>query len=281
MKNIAFTKMHGISNDYIYIDATKKQLKDPSALAIKMCNRHTGIGSDGLIIISNSKTDDFKMNMFNSDGSESEMCGNGIRCFAKYVYDHKLTQKTELSIETLAGSREITLEIKNKEVILVTVDMGEPILERSLIPMIGDAGQVVNEVIELDDNVKFDITVVSMGNPHTIIFVEDTKNFPVEKYGSVIENHPLFPNRTNVEFVQIINEKEAIQRTWERGAGETMACGTGASAVTVASFLTKRTGRKLKIHLLGGDLLLNWDKKTNHVFMTGPAVEVFSGTWTI
>jgi len=275
---IPFTKLHGIGNDYIYINAIKHTVKNPKRLAIAMSDRHFGVGSDGLILILPSQKADFRMRMFNADGSEAEMCGNGIRAFAKYVYDHKLTKKTNLSVETLAGIKYLTCTLKNGKVHSVTVDMGQPILLRDKIPMIGNPGMVIEEEIHVD-GVKFPITAVSMGNPHAVIYVEDVKNFPVEKYGPMIENHELFPKRTNVEFVEIVNEKEVIQRTWERGSGETLACGTGASAVTVAGVLTKKTARKLKVHLTGGDLTIEWNEKNNHVFLTGPAEEVFEGVW--
>ncbi len=276
---IKFTKMHGAGNDYIYIEDLKGNIKKPSQLAVEMSNRNFGVGSDGLILILKSDTADFRMRMFNSDGTESEMCGNGIRCFAKYVYDHKMTDKDEIDIETGGGIKHLMLKIKKGAVDSVKVDMGEPILRRDRIPMIGEPGMVINEDLHLPDGVTFSISAVSMGNPHAVIFVEDTENFPVAKYGPIIENCELFPNRTNVEFVQILNSKEVIQRTWERGAGETMACGTGASAVTVAGILTKQTERKITVHLKGGDLVTEWDEKSNHVFMTGPAVEVFKGEW--
>jgi len=275
---IPFTKLHGIGNDYIYINAIKHPVKNPKRLAIAMSDRHFGVGSDGLILILPSQKADFRMRMFNADGSEAEMCGNGIRAFAKYVYDHKLTKKTNLSVETLAGIKYLTCTLKNGKVHSVTVDMGQPILLRDKIPMIGNPGMVIEEEIHVD-GVKFPITAVSMGNPHAVIYVEDVKNFPVEKYGPMIENHELFPKRTNVEFVEIVNEKEVIQRTWERGSGETLACGTGASAVTVAGVLTKKTARKLKVHLSGGDLTIEWNEKDNHVYLTGPAEEVFEGVW--
>lgn len=276
---LKFTKMHGAGNDYIYIEDIKEIIKNPSRLSIQMSNRNFGVGSDGLILILKSKVADFRMRMFNSDGSESEMCGNGIRCFAKYIYDHKLSDKTEIDIETGGGIKHLKLKIKNDLVDTVRVDMGEPVLERDRIPMIGERGLVINENLHLPDGVTFSITTVSMGNPHVIIFVEDVEKFPVTKYGPYIENLNLFPNRTNVEFVQIINKKEVIQRTWERGSGETMACGTGASAVTVAGVLTEQTERKITIHLKGGDLKTEWNEKNNHVFLTGPAVEVFRGEW--
>ncbi|MCX8123683.1 MAG: diaminopimelate epimerase [Spirochaetes bacterium] len=273
-----FTKLHGIGNDYIYINAIQHPIKNPKKLAQAMSNRHFGVGADGLILILPSQKADFRMRMFNADGSEAEMCGNGIRAFAKYVYDHKLTKKTHISIETLAGIKYVQCTVKKGKVHTVTVDMGEPILLRDKIPMIGNPGTVIEEEIHVD-GVKFAITAVSMGNPHVVIYVEDVKNFPVEKYGPMIENHELFPKRTNVEFVQIVNEKEVIQRTWERGSGETLACGTGASAVTVAGVLTKKTARKLKVHLSGGDLTIEWKEKDNHVYLTGPAEEVFEGVW--
>lgn len=276
---IKFTKMHGAGNDYIYIEDLKGNITKPSQLALRISDRNFGVGSDGLIIILKSQKADFRMRMFNSDGSESEMCGNGIRCFAKYVYDHKLTDKEEIDIETGDGIKHLKLKLKKGLVDAVKVDMGEPVLQRERIPMIGDPGMVINEDLHLPDGVSFQITSVSMGNPHVVIFVEDAEKFPVAKYGPMIENFNLFPNRTNVEFVQILNSNEVIQRTWERGAGETMACGTGASAVAVAGVLTKQTERKVTVHLKGGDLKIDWDSSSNHVFMTGPAVEVFKGEW--
>ncbi|MCL2025262.1 MAG: diaminopimelate epimerase [Leptospirales bacterium] len=278
---IKFTKMHGIGNDYIYINAIEQAIKNPAKLALEMSHRHYGIGSDGLILIMESKITgvDFKMRIFNSDGSEAEMCGNGIRCFAKYVYERGFHNSHELSIETLAGVKTLKLNIKNRKIVSVTVDMGEPIILRGQIPMIGKEGTVINERLDLLDGSHFYITAVSMGNPHVVIFVEDTENFPVEKYGPVIENHNLFPQRTNVEFIQVLNRKEIVQRTWERGSGETMACGTGASAATVASILTGQTERALTVHLKGGDLEISWEEKSGHVYMTGPAVDVFDGEW--
>jgi diaminopimelate epimerase len=276
-----FTKMHGAGNDYIFIEDFKNSIKNPSRLAIEMSNRNFGVGSDGLILILKSKGSDFKMRMFNSDGSESEMCGNGIRCFAKYVYDHRLTNKDKIAIETGGGIKFLELKLKNGLVNSVKVDMGEPILIREKIPMIGDPGMAVNENIRLLDGVAFTVTSLSMGNPHAVIYVEDVENFPVSKYGPMIENLNLFPNRTNVEFVQVLNKKEIIQRTWERGSGETLACGTGASAATVAGVLTTQTERKITVHLKGGDLKTEWDEKSNHVYLTGQAVEVFRGEWLL
>jgi len=275
---IPFTKLHGIGNDYIYINAIKHPVENPKKLAIAMSNRNFGVGSDGLILILPSGKADFTMRMFNADGSEAEMCGNGIRGFAKYVYDHGLTKKTTIAVETLAGVKQVRCTVKNGKVHTVTVDMGEPILLRDKIPMLGNPGTVIEEDLHVD-GVKFSITAVSMGNPHVVIYVEDVKNFPVEKYGPMIENHELFPKRTNVEFVQIVTGKEVIQRTWERGSGETLACGTGASAVTVAGVLTEKTDRRLKVHLKGGDLSIEWNNKDNHVYLTGTAEEVFEGIW--
>ncbi len=275
---IPFTKLHGIGNDYIYINAIKHPVENPKKLAIAMSNRNFGVGSDGLILILPSDKADFTMRMFNADGSEAEMCGNGIRGFAKYVYDHGLTKKTTIAVETLAGIKQVRCTVKNGKVHTVTVDMGEPILLRDKIPMLGNPGMVIEEDLHVD-GVKFSITAVSMGNPHVVIYVEDVKNFPVEKYGPMIENHELFPKRTNVEFVHIVTGKEVIQRTWERGSGETLACGTGASAVTVAGVLTEKTDRRLKVHLKGGNLAIEWNNKDNHVYLTGPAEEVFEGIW--
>jgi diaminopimelate epimerase len=276
---IRFTKMQGIGNDYVYIDARKDAVKNPGRLSVRMSDRNFGVGSDGLILILKSRKADFRMRMFNSDGSEAEMCGNGIRCFAKFVYDRGLTKKKSISVETLAGTKYLDLNLRGGKVASVRVDMGEPILVRERIPMNGAHGTVINETLSLDDGVKFDITAVSMGNPHAVIYVADVEKFPVEKYGPMVENHSLFPRRTNVEFVQILGQSEVIQRTWERGSGETLACGTGASAVTVAGVLTGRTSRSILLHLRGGDLRTEWDEKSNSVFLTGPAVEVFEGIW--
>lgn len=276
---IKFKKYHGTGNDYLYIDTLNKKINRPDLLSIKMSDRHYGVGSDGLILIMKSKTADFRMRMFNPDGSEAEMCGNGIRGVGKYLFDHDITDKKDLNIETMAGIIKLNLNIKNKKVSSVMVDMGQPVLLRERIPMIGNPGMVINETLPLDDGTKFTITSVSMGNPHVIIFVEDVEDFPVEKYGPLIENHDLFPQRTNVEFVQIIDEKNVIQRTWERGTGETLSCGTGAAAVTAASVLSEKTSRKLHVNLRGGKLTIEWNEKNNHIYLTGPTVEVFEGSW--
>ncbi len=272
-----FTKMHGAGNDYVYVDCFKETVDNPAETAIKVSNRNFGIGSDGLILIMPTDKADVRMRMFNSDGSESEMCGNGIRCVAKYAYDHGIVTKTEITAETGAGI--LTLQLfpnAENKVERVRVNMGPPRLSREEIPMNGTpVAQVVAEELTVLDK-TFKITCVSMGNPHCIIYVDDVDNFPVATYGPLIENHQLFPRRTNVEFIQIISRTEVKQRTWERGAGETLACGTGASAVCVAGVLNNLTDRKILNHLAGGDLELEW-VENGSVFMTGPATEVFSG----
>lgn len=274
-----FVKMHGAGNDYVYIDGFQESIADPAALAIEVSNRNFGIGSDGLILILPSTAADVKMRMFNSDGSEAEMCGNGVRCVAKYAYDHGLVAKEVISVETGAGV--LTLQLypgPAGHIDKVRVNMGRPRLMRGEIPLTGDpAQQVINEPLTILDR-TFAITCVSMGNPHCVIFVDDVENFPVEKYGSLIEQHPLFPRRTNVEFVEVRSRSEVRQRTWERGAGETLACGTGASAVLVAGVLTGRTGRVINNILSGGELEMEWSE-SGEVYMTGPAVEVFSGEY--
>jgi diaminopimelate epimerase len=272
-----FTKMQGAGNDYVYVNCFEEKVDDPAEVAKKVSNRNFGIGSDGLILIMPSDQADVRMRMFNSDGSESEMCGNGIRCVAKYAYDHGLVSKKEITAETGAGVLTLQLFPNDRNRIdKVRVNMGLPRLTRKEIPMLGEPDlRVVNEPLNIL-HTTFHITCVSMGNPHCIIFVEDVENFPVEKYGPLIENHDLFPRRTNVEFVQVLSRTEVRQRTWERGAGETLACGTGASAVTVAGVLNGLTERKILNHLSGGDLEMEWQEE-GPVFMTGPAVEVFRG----
>ena len=276
-----FTKMHGAGNDYVYVNCFEEQVTNPVELAIRVSNRNFGIGSDGLILIMPSDKADVRMRMFNSDGSESEMCGNGIRCVAKYAYDHGIVTKTEIAAETGAGI--LTLQLfpdGHGKVERVRVNMGPPRLSREEIPMNGSpAAQVVAEELTVLDK-TFRITCVSMGNPHCIIYVDDVDSFPVATYGPLIENHQLFPRRTNVEFIQIISRTEVKQRTWERGAGETLACGTGASAVCVAGVLNNLTDRNILNHLAGGDLELEW-VENGPVFMTGPATEVFSGEITL
>ena len=272
-----FTKMQGAGNDYVYVNCFEETVQDPAAVAIKVSDRNFGIGSDGLILIMPSEVADVKMRMFNSDGSESEMCGNGIRCVAKYAYDHGIVAKKEISAETGAGVLALQLVTgADDKVVKVRVNMGQPRLTRKEIPMQGNPDdKVIGEPLNILHS-TFNITCASMGNPHCVIFVDDVANFPVEKYGPLIENHELFPRRTNVEFVQIISRTEVRQRTWERGAGETLACGTGSSAVTAACVLNGLTERSILNHLSGGDLEMEWGADGN-IYMTGPAVEVFTG----
>jgi diaminopimelate epimerase len=272
-----FTKMHGAGNDYVYVNCFEERVDNPEQVAIQVSNRNFGVGSDGLILIMPSSVADIRMRMFNSDGSESEMCGNGIRCVAKYAYDHGIVANIEITAET--GSGILTLKLftdgRNK-VERVRVNMGKPRLTRAEIPMLGEpTAQVVAEPLNIM-HTTFAISCVSMGNPHCVIFVDDVENFQVEKYGPLIENHEFFPRRTNVEFVQVISRSEVRQRTWERGAGETLACGTGASAVCVAGVLNGLTEKKVLNHLSGGDLELEW-AEDGYLYMTGPATEVFSG----
>ena len=273
---IKFTKMQGLGNDYVYIDAINQKIEDESSLAKFVSNRHFGIGSDGLILICKSDVADFKMRMFNSDGSEAEMCGNGIRCVAKFVYDKKLTNKTTLTIETLAGIKQLKLNTKEEKVETVRVDMGEPIFEPEKIPVNSKESPVKNLKLKAEDK-EFKFTCVSMGNPHAITFVENVEKFDVEKYGKKLEIDLAFPKKTNVEFIQIVDKEHIKMRVWERGAGETLACGTGASASVIACVLNNLTKRKATVELLGGNLEIEWNEEDNHVYMTGPAVTVFEG----
>ena len=273
---IKFTKMHGLGNDYVYIDAINQNIENESSLAQFVSNRHFGIGSDGLILICKSEVADFKMRMFNSDGSEAEMCGNGIRCVGKFVYDKGLTNKTTVKIETLAGIKTLILNTREGKVETARVDMGEPILEAEKIPVISEENPVKNLMLKAEgENFKF--TCVSMGNPHAITIVDNTKKFDVEKYGKVLEVDKAFPKKANIEFAQIVDKQNIKMRVWERGAGETLACGTGACATAVACNLNGLTERKVNIELLGGNLQIEWNEKDNHVYMTGPAVTVFDG----
>ena len=275
---IEFTKMHGLGNDYVFIDCTehKNTIANPSSFSQIISNRNFGIGSDGLILIEDSNIADFKMRMFNYDGSEAEMCGNGIRCVGKFVYDKGLTNKTTVKIETLAGIKTLILNTKDGKVGTARVDMGEPILEAEKIPVISTEKPVKNLELEAE-NKKFKFTCVSMGNPHAITIVENTKEFDVEKYGKVLEIDKAFPKKANIEFAQIIDRQNINMRVWERGAGETLACGTGACATAVACNLNGLTDRKVNIELLGGTLNIEWNETDNHVYMTGPAVTVFDG----
>lgn len=273
-----FTKMHGLGNDYVYMDCTKSGVPDNvETLAQFVSDRHFGVGSDGLILICVSDICDFKMKMYNMDGSEAQMCGNGIRCVGKFVYDKGLTNKTEITVETLAGVKVLELNVKNGKVETVKVDMGEPILEAKKIPVISDEKEQVKNLVitALDKDFKF--TCVSMGNPHAITIVEDVDTFDVEKYGSVLEIDKHFPEKANIEFIQIINRNTIKMRVWERGSGETMACGTGACATAVACNLNGLVEDEVTVKLLGGDLNIKWNKEDNHIYMTGPATTVFEG----
>ncbi|MGC2063553.1 MAG: diaminopimelate epimerase [Thermodesulfovibrionales bacterium] len=277
---IAFTKMHGIGNDFIVIDCRDKilnsrlsgrnsQTSDLSALSRRLCDRRFGIGADQILLLEASATADFAMKIFNADGSEVEMCGNGIRCLAKYIWDRGLSEKAILAIETPAG---IIRPERAGE--MVRVDMGEPVLEGRMIPAALD-GRITDMALRADDR-EFKITCVSMGNPHAVIVVDDVDAFDVHRYGPVIEQHPFFPKRVNVEFIQVLGPESIRMRVWERGSGETLACGTGASAVGVAANILGLTEKKTTVHLRGGDLLIEW-AGNNHVYMTGPAVDVFEG----
>ncbi len=271
-----FTKMHGCGNDYVYVNLFEEKIDDPAELSIKISDRHFGIGSDGLITIGPSDVADFRMRIYNADGSEAEMCGNGVRCVAKYVYDHNLTDKTEISVETGAGIKILKLFVENGKVAQVTVDMGEPGLKPEEIPVVAEGDKVINEPIEVCGR-EWRMTCVSMGNPHAVVFVDDVENFDIEKYGPHFENHERFPKRTNTEFVHVVSPTEAYMRVWERGSAETWACGTGTCATVMACILNGKTENKVLVHLRGGDLTIEYDKKTNHIFMTGPATEVFNG----
>ncbi|MGN0155023.1 MAG: diaminopimelate epimerase [Lachnospiraceae bacterium] len=273
-----FTKMEGLGNDYVYVNCFKEKIENPKDLAVKVSDRHFGIGSDGLILIKPSDVADFCMDMYNADGSQAEMCGNGIRCVAKYVYDYGLTDKTSISIETLAGIKYLDLKVENGKVALVTVNMGSPELVPSRIPVVSDKEILVDEPIMVAGT-EYRMTCVSMGNPHCVVFVEDTAGFPLEDIGPKFENHELFPKRINTEFIQILDRKTVNMRVWERGSGETLACGTGACASAVACILNGVTEEEITLHLLGGDLLVRWDRESDCVYMTGPATVVFDGEY--
>ena len=271
-----FTKMQGIGNDYIYINCFEEVVDDPAPLARELSDRHFGIGSDGLILIKPSSEADFFMEMFNADGSRSAMCGNGIRCVGKYVYEHGLTQKTEITVNTLAGVKRLSLRVENGSVVSVTVDMGAPVLDAALVPVESDVTPVVAESIEVAGQ-RYAMTCVSMGNPHAVVFVDDVESFPVDEVGRQFEVHPVFPERVNVEFVEVLNRAEVKMRVWERGTGETLACGTGSCAALVAGVLNNLLDAEATVHLLGGDLHICWNRAADRVFMTGPAVTVFEG----
>jgi diaminopimelate epimerase len=272
-----FTKMEGLGNDYIIFDCTKElKIDNPNELSKKLSNRHFGIGSDGIILIKNSNIADYMMDIYNKDGSRAEMCGNGIRCIGKYIYDKKLTTKNIITIETLAGIKELKLNIKNNKVDTITIDMGEPILNPISVPFIPQEknSQNISLIIK---NKQFQLTCLSVGNPHAVTIIKNLKDFDVKAYGELIEKNNHFPNKTNVEFIEIQDKKNINMRVWERGSGETLACGTGASAVLVACVLNNLTDNLVNIHLQGGTLTIEWNKQNNHIYMEGPANIVYEG----
>jgi diaminopimelate epimerase len=273
-----FVKMHGTGNDYVYIDCFEENVENPQELAIAVSDRHKGIGSDGLILIMPSMICDFRMRMFNADGSEAQMCGNGSRCVGKFVYDKGYTNKKKITLETLAGIKTLELFPVDGKVKKVKVDMDTPILNVKKIPVVWHESQLINKIIDFKPE-KYAVTAVSMGNPHAVIFVENIDNIDLEIIGKKIENYPIFPERVNVEFVEIFSPAHAKMRVWERGSGETMACGTGACAVSVAGVLNNKLERKSTISLLGGDLEIEWNENNNHVYLTGEAVTVFEGVY--
>lgn len=291
---INFTKMHGCKNDYLYIDCTKNELINPAKVSVKLSDRHTGIGSDGIILICPSTVADFRMRIFNADGSEAEMCGNGIRCVGKYVYDFGLTDKDEVRIETGVRTEEeestgeipknrtkiLKLKIEEGKVVSATVDMGKPILTPSEIPVISDKDKFINEAVNVDGKDWY-LTCISMGNPHAVTFVDDTRSLNLPEIGPKFEFNKIFPNRTNTEFIKVISRNEIEMRVWERGSGETLACGTGACASAYAAMLNGLADDEVRVHLLGGDLIIKYDQNTDHIFMTGPCETVFSGSITI
>ena len=274
-----FTKMQGLGNDYVYVDCLKETVDQPSELAKKVSDRHFGIGSDGLILIKASDAADFKMDMYNADGSRGEMCGNGIRCVAKYVYDKGLTNKTQLSIETAGGIKYLDLTVSDGKALLVKVDMGAPVLTAEKIPVTADTDEVVGQPLGVGGK-EYTVTCVSMGNPHCVVILdEDVRKLDLEKTGPLFENHERFPNRINTEFVHVLDRQTVEMRVWERGSGETLACGTGACAVAVACVLNGLTEEEVTVKLLVGDLLIQWDRRQDRVYMTGPAKVVFDGVW--
>ena len=274
-----FTKMQWLGNDYVYVNCFREKIADPSRLAVKISDRHFGVGSDGLILINPSDKADFEMEMYNADGSRGEMCGNGIRCVAKYVYDYGLTDQTSISVETLGGIKYLDLTVKDGKAVLVKVDMGKPELSPEKIPVVSAGEKVVDEPIDVDGQ-NYRMTCVSMGNPHAVVYVDcDVRDLPLEEIGPKFENHERFPNRVNTEFVRVLDRRTVEMRVWERGSGETLACGTGACAVAVSCVLNGLTEDEVTVKLLGGDLQIKWDREKDTVFMTGPAEVVFDGEW--
>lgn len=279
MEQMRFTKMQGLGNDYVYVNCFKEKIDNPPELAQRISDRHFGVGSDGLIMINPSDKADFEMEMYNADGSRGEMCGNGIRCVAKYVYDYGLTDKTSISVETLGGIKYLDLTVQDGKVKLVKVNMGRPELAPSKVPVAAEGDRAVDEPITVDGK-EYRMTCVSMGNPHAVIFTDrDIRELPLEEIGPKFENHERFPKRVNTEFVRVLDRRTAEMRVWERGSGETLACGTGACAVAVACVLNGLTEDEVTVGLLGGDLQIKWDRENDIVYMTGPAEVVFDGEW--
>lgn len=278
MNPIRFTKMHGISNDYIYINCMNGQPECPQHLSVEMSDRHIGVGGDGIILICPSEIADFKMRIFNADGSEAKMCGNGSRCVGKYVYDYGLTDKTRITLETLSGIKVLSLHLRDGKVDTVTVDMGEPVLTPCEIPVRHDGDSMIDHKV-ISAGKEYRLTAVSMGNPHGVIFGADPDSLPLEAIGPGLECHDMWQDRANIEFASVLSPSEIKMRVWERGSGETMACGTGACATAVAAVLNGLTGRRVTVHLRGGDLTIEWRPDDNHVYMTGSATTVFEGTY--
>lgn len=275
-ESMKFTKMHGIGNDYVYVNCFKETVENPVELAKYVSDRHFGVGSDGLILIRPSEVADCKMDMYNADGSQAEMCGNGVRCVGKYAYDYGITDKTEIDVETLAGIKHLSLTVENGKAVLLKVNMGSPILEAEQIPVVAKQSPVIEEPITVLGK-EYKMTCVSMGNPHAIIFMDDVMHMDLEAIGPHFESHEAFPRRVNTEFVEVLDRKTVNMRVWERGSGETWACGTGACATAVACILNGKTEDEVTIHLLGGDLVIRWDRQENIVYMTGSATTVFDG----
>lgn len=271
-----FTKMQGIGNDYVYVNCFTEKVENPSQVAVRVSDRHFGIGSDGLILIKPSDVADFEMEMYNADGSQGAMCGNGIRCVAKYVYDYHLTDKTSISVNTKSGIKYLDLTVENGKVKEVKVNMGAPVLKTAEIPMIYSKEQVIAQPLNINQNL-YEVTAVSMGNPHVIVYMNDIKNLKIEEVGPYFEKSSVFPESVNTEFVRVIDRNTVEMRVWERGSGETLACGTGACAVAVACVLNGYTEDQVTVKLLGGDLKIFWDREANLVYMTGPAEVVFDG----
>ena len=271
-----FTKMQGIGNDYVYVNCFTEKVENPSQVAVRVSDRHFGIGSDGLILIKPSDVADFEMEMYNADGSQGAMCGNGIRCVAKYVYDYHLTDKTSISVNTKSGIKYLDLTVENGKVKEVKVNMGAPVLKTAEIPMIYSKEQVIAQPLNINQNL-YEVTAVSMGNPHVIVYMNDVKNLKIEEVGPYFEKSSVFPESVNTEFVRVIDRNTVEMRVWERGSGETLDCGTGACAVAVACILNGYTEDQVTVKLLGGDLKIFWDREADLVYMTGPAEVVFDG----